>query len=644
MPILTAKGLSKAFGAAPLFSDIDLAIARGERIGLVGANGTGKSTLAKILAGLEHSDSGELALRRGAKVAYLEQDPSFDPSKSALEIVSSGLREWRGVLDRLERVAAALKDGDGDLDSLLEEQAALTEELERLGGWDRDHEARSTLNQLGVADAERAVGGMSGGELRRVALARLLISRPDLAILDEPTNHLDIETIEWLEQHLNDRFEGAILLISHDRYFIDAVVDRVLEIARDGVFSYEGGWFEYLEGKAEREAQQARAESNRQNFLRTELEWLRRSPKARTTKSKSRVDRAKAAIAAKPSGGRAALRIQAMTERSGNRIVEIEDLKLEIAGRTLLEGFSLHMVKGDRIGIVGPNGAGKTTLLEAIAGSFVPAGGKIVLGKRTELVYLDQKRSGLIDEENIFENVGGGRERVDFNGRAMDLRSYLARFQFSPEEVRKPVAALSGGERARVALAKLLLRPANLFLFDEPTNDLDAMTLGALEQSLLDLDANAFIVSHDRHFLDRVATHILELDGEGNATLYVGDYSTYRALKKDAEGAKRAREATNEAPAVKAGTQAKPAAPAAQKRKSGLTYGEEIELGKLMPEIEALEVKLAELEEALCDPAVYEGTGEKGAALAAERDEKAAVLETKMERWMELEEKKGGVV
>ncbi|NLY92735.1 MAG: ABC-F family ATP-binding cassette domain-containing protein, partial [Myxococcales bacterium] len=451
----------------------------------------------------------------------------------------------------------------------------------------------------------------------------------DLAILDEPTNHLDVETIEWLESTLSDRFPGAILLVSHDRYFIDAVVDRVVEVAHDGVHSHEGGWFEYVEAKAEREELAARAEANRRNFLRTELEWLRRSPKARTSKSKSRIDRALAAKAIRPTREPGRVQLAAETSRLGHRILELEKVRLEVEGRVLVRSLDLHMVKGDRIGIVGPNGAGKSTLLEAILGRRELAGGEIRLGKHTVPAYFDQARSGLELDKTVAENVGGGREKIEFGGRTMDVRSYLARFLFAPERARQPVAALSGGERARVALAKLLLRPANLFIFDEPTNDLDVETLSSLEASILELGANAILVSHDRHFLDRVVTAILEIDGKGGATLYQGDYSTYRALRREAEES-----------AAKGEPKPVQAPPPAKKKKSALTLGEQLELEKIEGEITALEEALAALEEKLCDPSLYQGGGDEAAKLERERAEVSEALGAKMARWEALESKR----
>ncbi|HEY8430385.1 MAG TPA: ABC-F family ATP-binding cassette domain-containing protein, partial [Sandaracinaceae bacterium] len=599
-------------------------IEEGERIGLVGANGSGKSTLGRILAGVEEADRGGVVTRRGMRVAYLPQEPRFEGDPSVREAALSGLGAWREAMARYEEASAALARGELER---LEEQAEAAAEVERLGGYDRAHQAEAVLDRLGIADRDRRVSTLSGGERRRVDLARLLVAKPELAILDEPTNHLDVDTIEWLEAHLRDEQPGAILLITHDRFFLDRLVTRTAELDRGVLRVYQGGYEAYLEAKAEREAHEARAERNRQNLLRRELDWLRRSAPARTTKQKARIDRARAALAQRaPRAPRTAV-LEVDTVRSGKTVLELENVRLEVGDRVLVDGLTLSLTPGERLGIVGPNGAGKTTLLRAILGEIEPSGGRIVLGQNARITYLGQKREGLDESATVLENVAGGRSKVTLGERTMDARAYLDRFLFDAEQQRQPVATLSGGEKARVLLAKLLLTPANLFVLDEPTNDLDVATLAALEELLLEVNGTALVVTHDRWFLDRVATGVLAFEGGGRVVRYPGGYTMYRALRPSAEPAS--------APAP-ARPRAKPAAP----KRRGLTYGEQLELEGIIDRIAAAEEKVAALEAQLADPEVYADGGGAAAQLVASLERARDELAELMARWEELESKK----
>ncbi len=642
MPILNAKGLKKAYGAQPLLDDVDLTFLRNERYGLVGINGAGKSTLARILGGLENADEGEIVLRRDARVAYLAQRPEMNPEWTATEAVRSGITAWCEARERYDALCERLASGEGDHDALLEEQAEAAAAVERLGGWDRDHAVISTLTHLGVPNPDAKVGSLSGGERRRVALARLLVSEPDFAILDEPTNHLDVETIEWLERYLTERFKGGLLLITHDRYFLDRVVNHTLEIDAGKVYVYEGGWSRYLEAKAERSALVAKNEANRQRFLSRELEWLRRSPSARTTKQKARVERAEDALAQKKPQHQRTARLQLETTRLGKRIVDLEGIKVDLAGRRLVDGFDLHLTAGERIGIVGRNGAGKTTLLRVLLGDLEPSEGTVRIGKNTRFAYFDQARSDLDNDKDVAENVTAdtqSRDKVMLAGNQLDLRSYMNRFLFPPERLKEKVGSLSGGERARVALAKLLLKPANVLLFDEPTNDLDVATLGALEELLLELNATALVVSHDRYFLDRVATSILHFEGEGKVTRYVGDYDTFQRLRRQAENERKAEEKAVEKQAKEQAAKAQSAPEKAAKKK--LSYKEKRELEALPQNIEEAETKLGQLDATLADPKTYAERGDEVPALNAERNKLAEDIEAMMLRWEELEERAG---
>ncbi len=633
-PVLTARELCKAYGPQAILSGASLSIHDGERVGLVGVNGSGKSTLARILAGVEAADSGEVATRRDATVLYLPQEPSFDPHETAREVARGGLADWARARACHEAISARIAAGGGDVGALLSEQGEAAADVERLGGWEMDHRVDAMLGWLGLSDPDAPFGRLSGGERRRVALARILLARPALAILDEPTNHLDVDTIERLERYLVDEHAGSLLLITHDRYVLDRVATRTVELDRGALFSYEGGWEQYLEAKAERLSLEARTEKNRQSFLRSELDWLRRSPKARTGKQKARIHRAQAALAAAPAGRRERVaRLEVDGARAGRTVLEARELRVEIGGRRLVDGLDLTLGKGERVGIVGPNGTGKTTLLRTLLGDLDPAAGSVVAGKNTRFAYLDQTRSGLDDDRSILENVAGDRRRVTIGGRDVDVRGWLEGFLFDAAKQRQKVGALSGGERARVTLAKMLLEPANVVVLDEPTNDLDVTTLGALEEMLLELSGTALIVTHDRYFLDRVATDILSFEGDGRVVRYAGDYSTYRALRQRAE-----RDA-----AVEASRREEAARPPTRKpapERKGLTYAERLELEGLMDRIDAAERAVGEREQALSDPDLYAKRGHEVPALEAALGEARAALEALMARWEELEAKK----
>ncbi|GMV19818.1 MAG: energy-dependent translational throttle protein EttA [Polyangiaceae bacterium] len=627
MPVLNAQRLEKSFGERPLFRDATLTLVSGERVGLVGRNGTGKSTLARVLAGLEPPDAGELMLRRGAEVRYLAQAPSFDPALTPREIVTEGLATWARAKARYDELGELLaKDASPEL---LAEHAELGHEIEHHGGWQRDHEVDAMLMHLGIARRDQPIGSMSGGEKRRVALAQILIARPALAILDEPTNHLDVETIDWLERYLLEEHPGAVLLVTHDRYLLDRVCTRTLELERGTLQSYDGGYEEYLEAKATRLAHEERTEANRQNFLRRELEWLSRQPKARTTKQKARIERAEAARAIQAPVAQERVALSLEEARSGKTVLELEHLSLEIAGRTLVRDLTLYLPQGERVGIVGANGTGKTTLLRAIAGELAPSSGRLTLGQNTKLAYFDQERSGLDLDKSIFDNIGD-QGRFELDGQVLDTRSYLERFLFDSHEQRKRVAALSGGERARVALAKVLRAATNLVLLDEPTNDLDVATLGALEEMLLGFGGAALVVTHDRWFLDRVATSLLVFEGDGRVVRYPGNYETYRRLKGAAQSAPPPAEPEKKAAARPSQKPDKP---------KGLTYAERLELEKLPERIETADALVRSLEERIADPAFFRSEPDQVKRTLGELDAAKVEASALMARWEELETK-----
>lgn len=634
MTLLSAQDLKKTFGPQTILDGVSFSIDADERIGLVGINGSGKSTLARVLAGIEQADGGAVVARRDANIAYLAQEPKFEPHMSARAVVLSGLAAWSRAKEAYDEASSSLSSGKAS-DALLAAQSAAAADVERLGGWDVAHRAEAMLDHLGITKHDALIGTMSGGERRRVALAKILVSRPDLAILDEPTNHLDIETVEWLEKYLLEEHRGALLLITHDRYVLDRVVTRTLEVDRGRVFSYDGGYEEYLEAKAERLAQADRAEQNRQNFLRTELEWLRRRPKARTGKQKARIDRAESAKAVQKPRDAGTVRLTVESKRTGKTLLDTRDLSVALGGRTLFKDFTMSLVKGERIGIVGPNGAGKTTLLRTMLGTLAPTSGEVILGQNTEVAYFDQSRTGLDDALSIFDNVAEGKSRVTVNGHTMDVRTWLERFLFDPSKQTQPVGALSGGERARVVLAKLLLRPANLIVLDEPTNDLDVATLASLEELLVEMDGTALVVTHDRYFLDRVATGILAFEEGGRLVKYEGDYSTYRALRDEA--AKERAETASQKVSAKSDVAA---SQARNTKKRALTYGERLELEGLPEKIEAEEAGVRAREATLADPNTYADASINVQTLVKELEEKKELVQSLLTRWEELELKK----
>jgi len=617
MPALTAQHLRKSFGVQVVLEDATFTLARGEKVALIGANGAGKSTLAKILAGVETPDGGTVSVRRGLSVRYLAQEPELDPEKSARDVV-----------------VAAIVPHPADLEE----------------GRDRTHEALALLHRLGVLDVERPCGERSGGEKRRIALAQLLVASPDVAILDEPTNHLDADTASWLEDLLANDFPGAIVLVTHDRYFLDAIAQRIVELERGRLASYPGGYGDYVDKKAELMAHEGRVEQNRQNILRREREWLSRGPKARSTKQKARIQRAGAleaqgsATAGRP--GQVAL-VAASASREGKTILELKGLSLAAVEGAAPLNVPLHLIlsSGDRIGVVGPNGVGKTTLIRAILGEGHVAAGEIVVGKNTRVAYLDQARAKLDDDKSIFDDVRGegGSTTVNLGLRdanatdAMDLRSYLELFLFDPAKQRQKVGSLSGGERARVALAKVLREGCNLLLFDEPTNDLDLPTLGALEEMLTEYTGSVIVVTHDRAFLDGVATSILAFEpdpsgGPARVTRYAGGWTDYVMQKQRAEV-----EASR--PPARTTTPSTP--PPRGKAKSGLTYAERLELDGILERIDAAELAAARIEKKLADPGLYATRGGEVAGLQAELNGAKGEAAKLVARWEELELKKG---
>ncbi len=642
MTLLHAAGLGLSFGSRAVFEELTLTLDEGERVGLVGVNGSGKSSLMRILARAAEPDRGEVQLRRGASVTYLPQEPAFPDGAtvaSELEVASASLR---AALDRHAELTARLaveREEEAHV-RLLDELAALSDRIEHLGGWDTAHEAKRLLDRLGVKEWDRPVAELSGGTRKRVAIARALLTRPDLLLLDEPTNHLDADTVDWLEEEL-DQLRGALLLVTHDRYFLDDLVDRIVEITPGaGVTSHPGNYEAYLEAKLEADALAASAQHKRDRWIAQEVAWLRQGVEARRTKSKARVERARRLMAERGwTRPRAAELQMAASPRLSHVVLEAQGLVRRFDGRAVLDGAGFTLQRGERVGIVGPNGAGKTTFLRVLLGELEPDAGRVVVGRRTRVAYYDQQRSRLDPERSVYESAGGappgagGEDFVELSGRRVALRDYLEDLLFPASVQRMQVKALSGGERNRLLLARLFLEGANVLVLDEPTNDLDLVTLNVLERLLLEFDGSVLLVTHDRWFLDKVATAILAFEGDGRATRYPGNYETYRTLKEQAE---RAAAVEPPAPArVTAGPRAE--APPGPRRPGKLRFAERRELEGIEAAILAAEARKAAAEEALSDPATYQRQAASVAGLRAELVGATAEVERLYARWQELE-------
>ncbi|MGE5413979.1 MAG: ABC-F family ATP-binding cassette domain-containing protein [Syntrophomonadaceae bacterium] len=653
MTLLHAAGLGLSFGSRTIFDGLTFTISEGERVGLVGVNGSGKSSLMRILARAAQPDRGEVQLRRGALVTYLPQEPAFPDGATVASELEVARAPLRAALDAHAALAARLaaEQDPAAHDRILAELAAASDRVEHLGGWDTSHEARRLLDRLGVTDWDRPVAELSGGARKRVAIARALLTRPDLLLLDEPTNHLDADTVDWLEEEL-DRLAGALLLVTHDRYFLDDLVDRIVEITPGaGVTSYPGNYEAYLAQKLEAEAIADVAQHKRERWVAEELAWLRRGVEARRTKSKARIERARRLMAERgPSRAQVPARKLAAPPRLSHVVVEARGFAKLFDARKVLDGVSFTLQRGERVGLVGPNGAGKTTFLRVVLGELPPDAGEVVTGKRTQVAYYDQQRTRLDPEVTVYEAAGGsppgrgnvGEDWIELSGRRVALRDYLDDLLFPTSMQRMQVKALSGGERNRLLLAKLFLEGANVLVLDEPTNDLDLVTLSVLERLLLGFDGSVLLVTHDRYFLDKVATAILAFEGDGHATRYPGNYEMYRTLKDQAEAAAAAERAGSARAERRSGAVEAPA-PEPRARKPGkLSFKEQRELEGMEAAILAAEERKAALEAALGDPATYQKDGAAVAGMKAELDQVTADVERLYARWQELEALRAG--
>ncbi|MGZ8998159.1 MAG: energy-dependent translational throttle protein EttA [Allosphingosinicella sp.] len=530
------KGLSKTFPGAPkpVLSNISLQFYPDAKIGIVGPNGSGKSTLMKIMAGRDKEFIGEAWAGDGITVGYLEQEPQLDPTKTVRENVMDAVRPVANMMDRFNAISAMMADPpeDADFDALMAEMGELQEKIDAVDGWTLDNQLEIAMDALRCPPGEASVDNLSGGEKRRVALTRLLLEKPDILLLDEPTNHLDAESVQWLEKHLVD-YAGNVILVTHDRYFLDNVVNWVLELDRGRYYVYESNYSGYLEKKSKRLEQEEREEAGKQKAINDELEWIRRSPKARQAKSKARIRAFDELVEAQENRtpGKAQILIQ-VPERLGGNVIEANGLTKAYGDKLLFDDLTFSLPPGGIVGVIGPNGAGKSTLFRLITGQEQPDSGDIKIGPTVQLGFVDQSRDHLSPNKNVWEEISDGLDVFRFGKHEIATRAYVGAFNFKGQDQQKKVGQLSGGERNRVHIAKMLKRGGNVLLLDEPTNDLDVETLRALEEALENFAGCAVIISHDRFFLDRLATHILAFEGDSHVEWFEGNFEAYEEDKR----------------------------------------------------------------------------------------------------------------
>jgi energy-dependent translational throttle protein EttA len=538
--VYVMKDLTKSYpGGREVFKGITLSFLPDAKIGVLGPNGAGKSTLMRIMAGQDTEFGGEAWAAEGAKVGYLPQEPHLDPNLTVGENIMLAFTQLKADLDRFNEISAKFAEemSDEEMNTLLAEQGELQERIDAANGWDLDRTIDIALDALRCPPADLPVTNLSGGERRRVALCKLLLEKPDLLLLDEPTNHLDAESVSWLEKTLRE-YTGAVLIVTHDRYFLDNVTNWILEVDRGRGIPYQGNYSAYLEQKKKRLQQEEKEESTRQRQLAEEQEWIGRSPSARQAKSKARIQAYEDLLAKSQEKAPDPTEIQIPpAPRLGNTVITAENLRKAFGNRLLIDELSFKLPPGGIVGVIGPNGAGKTTLFRMITGQETPDSGKLIVGESVDLGYVDQSRDSLRDDRTVWQEISDGLDMIPMGKRQVPSRAYCAAFNFKGGDQQKPVGVLSGGERNRVHLAKMLKRPHNVLLLDEPTNDLDVDTLRALEEALQDFAGCAVIISHDRWFLDRLATHILAFEGDSHVEWFEGNFQAYEADKRRRLGA-----------------------------------------------------------------------------------------------------------
>ncbi|HJV82287.1 ATP-binding cassette domain-containing protein [Noviherbaspirillum sp.] len=635
MAVISLSNAQLAFGHVALLDHAEFSLEPAERVGLIGRNGTGKSSLLKIIAGISKLDDGLLVMQQGLKIAYVEQEPQFAPDLSVFDAVAAGMGDLQGLLSEYNTLTERL-GGEND-DAVMDRMHAVQAKLDAADAWNLSNRVETILARLNL-DKAALMGTLSGGTQKRVALACALVSAPDVLLLDEPTNHLDFTSILWLEGLLRD-YKGSILFITHDRSFLDNVATRIVELDRGRLLSFPGNFSAYQARKAEQLEVEAIENAKFDKFLAQEEVWIRKGVEARRTRNEGRVRRLeelrRTRNARRDQQGQVKLDVSA-GERSGKIVAELTDIEKRYGDKVIVRGFSATILRGDKVGLIGPNGAGKTTLLKLILGEEQPDAGTVKQGARLQIAYFDQMRAQLNEEASLADTISPGSDWVEINGQRKHVMTYLGDFLFAPERARSPVKSLSGGERNRLLLARLFAKPANVLVLDEPTNDLDIDTLELLEELLEDYSGTVFLVSHDRMFLDNVVTQVIVAEGDGLWREYIGGYSDWERVR-----ASTAQSPSKPAPKAESKQAAKEAAPIAAKAKK-LSYKEQRELESLPGMIASLEVEQKAISEQLADPDLYRQRPEEVQRLNQRFAEIDELLMESLEKWEAIEAKAKG--
>ncbi|MEG4059043.1 MULTISPECIES: ABC-F family ATP-binding cassette domain-containing protein [unclassified Microcoleus] len=640
MTIFTLRSIKKDFGIKELLTDASFSLDEGDKVGLIGTNGSGKSTLLKMIAGLESIDSGDRWVNPGSKIVYLPQQPDLDENHTVLEQVFADSGEQMALVREYEEISAQLSHGKGDTDKLMARLSAVSERIDEVDAWDLETKAKLILTKLGIQDFDAKIGDLSGGYRKRIALATALLSEPEVLLMDEPTNHLDALSVEWLQNYLNG-YRGALLLITHDRYFLDRVTNRILEIDRGDLYNYAGNYAYYLEKKALAEESAASTVRKHAGVLRRELEWLKRGPKARSTKQKARIDRIKDMRAQEFKTANGKVEIATAGRRIGKKVIELLNICKAYGDRTLIKDFTYNFTPEDRIGIIGSNGAGKSTLMDIITGRIQPDSGTVEIGTTIHIGYFDQHSEDLTpnEDQRVIEYLKSVAELVQTaDGEIITASQMLEKFLFPPNQQYAPINKLSGGEKRRLFLLKVLMSAPNVLILDEPTNDLDVQTLAVLEDYLEDFNGCVIVVSHDRYFLDRTIDMVFALEPGGNLRLYPGNYSVYLDYKK-AEEAKEIQGQKEKEKLTRPAESNTSKSPTSTQKSTKVSFNEKREYEQLENKIPQMEAEKEEIEKILYNNAPT------GFAEVKKLSDRLAQLTQEIdratERWLELAERVG---